>query len=64
MSPRRHGTLAAVVLAGSLLLGACSSAGVYDATPVPKPSASPAPSTSTAPAPAPPRVVTSPRRTA
>ncbi len=49
---RRPAPLAAVVLVLGLLLGACSSAGVYEATPVPRPSSTPTPTTGPAPAPA------------
>jgi len=45
--------LTVAVLAVSLLLGGCSSAGVYETTAVPKPSAAPAPSAVPAPATAP-----------
>ncbi|MET0999427.1 MAG: glutamate ABC transporter substrate-binding protein [Marmoricola sp.] len=50
---RLRDPLVVAALAACLLLGACSSAGVYETTPVPTPSASSAPAASTAPAPAP-----------
>ena len=57
MNRRRHRTLAVVTaLAAILVTGACTTAGVYDPTPLHTPSppaASPAPSTTTTPSPAP-----------
>jgi polar amino acid transport system substrate-binding protein len=51
---RRHlrAPFAVAALSLALLLGACSSAGVYETTQVPKPSATPTPAPTAAPAPA------------
>ena len=53
MRRRPAAPLSVAVLAVSLLVGGCTSAGDYETTPIPKPSATPSPSTPPAAAPAP-----------